>query len=85
MCGRQVGLIFLTICAAELTTLLIAGKLILRVLFVVEDFEMLFQSTWLGKDLTALRTFVISQVSFTGSPRFQHLHCHWKKEHSSRL
>lgn len=64
VCGRQVDLIFLTICAAELAALLRAGKWAFRVTTTVEDFEVVFQSTWLGKDLAALRTFVFLQLSF---------------------
>lgn len=64
--GRQVDLIFLMICAAELAALLRAVEWAFRVTSAVEDFEVVFQSSCFGEDLAALRAFVALQMSFTG-------------------
>lgn len=54
MCGHQVGLIFLTLCAAELAALLGAGKQAhFRFTSTVDAFKVAFQDTRLEKSLVA--------------------------------
>lgn len=63
----MVGLIFLTSCVAEVAALFTAGEGAFRVMLsTVDAFEVASQDTWLGKDLTALRTLVVPQWFFAG-------------------
>lgn len=66
MHGCQVELVLLMVAAAELTSLLKAGKAFLDVRLSVVDFKVLFQSSRFPKHFTALRTFVRVQLSLTG-------------------
>ena len=64
MCGCEVGLIFLTLCADELTVWLSAVEWAFRVTSTVDAFKVPSEDTWLGKGLTALRTPVARQLCF---------------------
>lgn len=66
VCGNQVGLIFLTLCTAELAALLLAEKWAFRITSTVNTFKVAYQTTGFAKSLTAQRTLVVPQLFFTG-------------------
>lgn len=65
MCGREVVLIFLTLCAAELTVRLSTVERAFKVTSTVDVFKVPFEDSWFGKSLAALRTLVAPQLCFT--------------------
>lgn len=56
VCGCQVGLIPLSVCAAELAALLTAEEWAFGVWSFMRDSKMPFEETWIRKSFTALRT-----------------------------